>query len=63
MLKKKKTPQFFTAQYDQEVLHKHITLERVFSVVGRKISLENCGRNKQKFSFSILWLFFSNVIL
>lgn len=43
---KKKKTQIFTPQYKQEVLHKHITLQRVFSVVGRKISLEKCARNK-----------------
>lgn len=62
----KKNPnhtQIFTAQYEQEVLHKHITFQRIFSMVGRKISLEKCARSKQKFSFSILWLFFCNVIL
>lgn len=55
--------QIFTVQYEQEVLHKHITFQRLFSVVGQKISLEKCARSKQKFSFSILWLFFCNVIL
>lgn len=59
----KKHIQIFTAQYKQKVLHKHITLQRIFNVVGRKISLEKCARNKQKFSRSILWLFFFNVIL
>lgn len=43
--KKKTKPQIFTAEYKQEV-HKHITLQRVFNVVGRKISLEKCARDK-----------------